>query len=154
SGIPLVREYMKQRYGEECVGSVGTFTMYKSKAALDDAARVFKVPKFEVEKVKELLIERSSGDLRASATVQDTFEQFDAAAAVIDKYPKLSRAMDLEGNARGFATHASGLVVSNGPITDVTAMVTRKIDGEVRQVIGMDKYDAASQGLEKLDFLS
>src|SRR6185503_7459090 len=73
---------------------------------------------------------------------------------VVERYPALRIAMDLEGNARTFGTHASGFVVANGPITDVAAVLTRRIKGEVRQVIGVDKYDAEHLGLEKLDFLS
>lgn len=154
SGIPLLREYYGRKYGDDCVGSVGTFGMYKSRAALDDVARVFKVPKHEVEKIKGLLIERSSGDLRASATIQDTMEQFEQVQEVVDTYPDLKYAMDLEGNAKSFGVHAAGLVVSNGPITDVCALLERTVDGHLRQVVSMDKYDAKRQGLEKLDFLS
>lgn len=148
-----VREYLVSKYGEDCVNNVGTFTTYKAKLALDDVARVHRVPKFEVEKVKELLLERSSGDLRASATIEDTIEYFDDARAVVEEYPMLRQAMELEGNVKGFGVHAAGLVVSNGPITNVAAVVQRKVRGHDIQVVEMDKYDAERQGLLKLDFL-
>ncbi len=154
SGLPAVRAYLEDKYGKESVGSVGSFAMFKPKASVDAAARVFRVPKFEAERLKGLLLERSSGDLRASAGVQDSIEQFDEARAIVDKYPDLRYAMDLEGNATAHGTHAAGLVISNGPINQVTAVLERKVKGEMRSVIAMDKYDAARQGLEKLDFLS
>lgn len=155
-GRPIVRRYLEDKYGEGCVNNIGTFTMYKSKNALDDAARVHRVPKRDVEAVKNLLIERSSGDLRASATIEDTVDQFDVAYDVFTEHPKLRSAMDLEGNAKAFGVHAAGLVISTKPITDTTAVLEREVpagSGNVVQVVAMDKYDCERQGLEKLDYL-
>lgn len=154
SGLPRLREYMEGKYGEGCVNSVGTFTMYRSKNSLDDVGKVHHIPKFEVEKVKDLLLWRSMGDLRKSSTALDTMQQFDEARAVAEAYPKILHAADLEGNARGFGIHAAGLVVSNAPITNITAVLERVVDGELRRVVAVDKYDAERQGMEKLDFLS
>jgi DNA polymerase-3 subunit alpha len=148
-----IRDYLVGRYGRDCVNNIGTFSTYKSKLALDDVARVHSIPKYEVEKVKALLIERSSGDLRASATIEDTFDYFDDARAVLEEYPRLRDAVELEGNIKGFGIHAAGIVVSNGPITDVASVVERTVDGELRTVVAMDKYDAERQGLLKLDLL-
>lgn len=156
-GRPQIREYGVAKYGEGCVNNIGTFTMYKSKLALDDVARVHHIPKFKTETVKNLLIERSSGDLRASATIEDTAGQFEDAAKVFDEHPELQMAMDLEGNVKGFGVHAAGLVISNGPISDVTAVIEKEVpsgSGNIVQVVSMDKKDAERQGLEKLDFLA
>lgn len=156
-GRPQIRDYLVGKYGEGCVTNIGTFTMYKSKNSLDDVARVHRIPKFKTETVKNLLIERSSGDLRASATIEDTAGQFDEVAKVFDEHPELQMAMDLEGNVKGFGVHAAGLVVSNGPITDVTAKLWKEVpqgSGQWLDVVSMDKKDAERQGLEKLDFLA
>lgn len=152
-GRSLVRQFYVEKYGEECVNNIGTFTYYKSRLALDDVAKVHKIPKWEVEKVKELLVERSSGDLRASATIEDTIEQFDAAAAVAKEHPEILKATELEGNVKQFGVHAAGLVISNGDIRDVCAVYERIVNDQLYQVVSMDKYDAERQGLLKLDFL-
>lgn len=146
-----VYDYLVSKYGN--VGNVGTFTKYKGKNSLDAAARVFHVPAWEIKAIKDVLIERSSGDLRASATIEDTAEQFPQARAVFERYPDLGAALDLEGNYAGFGVHSAGLVVSTGPLTQVAATYERVVKGEVRQVISMDKYDAEKKGLLKLDFL-
>lgn len=148
-----VREYLVSKYGEKCVNNIGTFTYYKAKLALDDVAKVHHIPKYEVETIKELLIERSSGDLRASATIEDTLQHFEAAAAVAEKYPAIRRAAELEGNIKQFGVHAAGLVVSNGDIREVCAVYEREVKGRLVQVVSMDKYDAERQGLLKLDYL-
>lgn len=148
-----IDDYAISKYGAGCVSHIGTFTFYRSKNSLDDVARVHHVPKFEVETIKELLLERSSGDLRASATIEDTLDQFEQAAAVVERYPQLRKAMELEGNVKGMGVHAAGLVISNGPITDVCAVYERVVAGELLQVISLDKIDAERQGLIKIDIL-
>lgn len=157
-----VFEYAAQKYGRDKVGKIGTFTYYKSKNSLDDVAHVFNVPKWEVAKVKDLLLERSSGDLRASATIEDTVEQFDDAKQVFDDYPDMWKATELEGNVKGMGIHAAGLVVATRPITDVCAVYTRTdAKGNIRQdefgndmqVVSFDKYDAEEHNLLKMDIL-
>jgi DNA polymerase-3 subunit alpha len=148
-----VYDYLVQRYGPEHVSSVGTFTRFKGKNSLDDAARVYKVPKYEIDTIKDYLIERSSGDLRASATIEDTAEQFPQARAVFERHPDLGAALDLEGNYKGFGVHSGGLVISTGPITEVAAFYERVVKGVKRRVISMDKYDAEKKGLLKIDAL-
>lgn len=150
----LIGNYLEQKYGSECVNNIGTFATYKNKLALDDVARVFKIPQWEVDAVKDVLIERSSGDLRASATIEDTVEQFDSAREVFEKHAKLSLAMELEGNVKQMGIHAGGFVVSAGPVTDTCAVYTRSDSkGRERRVISVDKYDCEEKNLLKLDLL-
>lgn len=147
----MLRDDLERIYPS--VANVGTFTYYKGKLALDDVARVFRVPKFEVETIKDFLIERSSGDLRASATVQDTIDQFPQAADVVERFPDLKKAELLEGNVRGSGIHAAAYVVASGDIGDVAAIYRRKVGDVYADVVTLDKYDAERQGLLKIDFL-
>lgn len=152
-----IREYAQAKYGDDCVGNIGTVTNYKSKLALDDVARVYRIPSWEVDRVKELLIERSSGDLRASATIEDTAEYFPQAAAVFEEFPNLRKAMDIEGNYKGLGMHAAGLVVASQPLTDACAIYTREVpkgSGNWVEVISADKYDAEYLNIIKIDALA
>lgn len=152
---PQIRDYYEAIYGEGCVNNIGTFVYFKNRLALDDVARVFHIPRFKVESVKDYLIERSSGDLRASSTIEDTVEQFPQVRAVFDEYPDLSKSALLEGNIKGFGVHAAGLVISQRPPdkSGVCAMYEREVQGHPVQVVSLDKYDAERQGLVKMDFL-
>lgn len=147
----ILRDYLATRYPS--VANIGTFTYYKGKLALDDVARVFRVPKSEVEVIKSFLIERSSGDLRASATVEDTIEQFPQARDVVERYPELRNAELLEGNVRGSGVHAAAYVVASDDIGKVAAIYRKKIHDVYADVVAFDKYDAERQGLLKMDFL-
>lgn len=146
-----LRRYLEDKYPS--VANVSNYVFFKGKIALDDVARVFHVPKYEVEKIKTYLIERSSGDLRASATVQDTIEQFPQAKEVVDKYPDLAYAEYLEGNVRSTGIHAAAYVIADGDIRDVAAVYRKKIKDQYANVVTLDKIDAERQGLLKIDFL-
>ena len=150
-----LREHMVELYGDDRVANLGTFTKYRGKNSLVDVARVFGVPKWAEETVKDLMIERSGGDSRFDSSLEDTVEMFPAAQAVFNQYPDLWKACRLEGNYRGFSVHAAGLVIGNTPLTDNVAMYQRedKKTGEMRSVLSVDKYDAEHLGLLKADFL-
>jgi len=146
-------DYLVVEYGRECVSQIGTFMTFKSKSALDDVAKVHRIPKYEVDKIKDVLLERSSGDLRASATIEDTIEQFEQAAAVVKEHPKIMDATKLEGNVKTFGTHAAGVAISNRPITEITAILEREVKKKKVQVVAIDKYDAEYLGVLKIDLL-
>ena len=147
--------HVVEMYGEDHVGNIGTFTKYRGKNSLDDVARVYTIPKWEVEKVKDLLITRSGGDSRGDATLEDTVSYFPIAAEVFKQYPDLWQATRLEGNYKGMSVHAAGLVISNDPLTDNVAYYTRedKRNKVTRRVLSVDKYDAEYLNLLKADFL-
>jgi len=152
---PEIRGYLVNQYGEERVGNIGTFTKYKGKNSLDDIARVNNVPKWATDAIKDKLIERSSGDLRGSSTIEDTIEMFPDVKKVFEQFPVLYKAQRLEGNLRGASVHAAGLVVANEPLTNGVAVYSR-IDnktGEESNVLSIDKHDAEYINALKIDVL-
>jgi len=153
-----VREYAVRKFGAANVANIGTFTKYKGKNSLDDVARVYRIPKMDIEIVKNVIVERSGGDSRADASLVDTFEMFPSAKAVLDRHPDLNQAIRLEGNYKGMSVHAAGLVISDQPISEVCAMYTRedKAAGEGAPkltAVSVNKYDAEYLGLMKFDLL-
>lgn len=148
-----LRRHMAERWGSDHVGNIGNFVRYRAKNSIDDVARVYRIPKWAAEKVKSLVLDRSGGDARQSDSLQDTFEFFPAAAALLEQFPNLGHARELEGNYRGMSVHAAGLVVSSTPITDTCAMYTRERNGKPVTVIAYDKKSAESVGMLKVDLL-
>lgn len=148
-------QHMSDVYGADRVGNIGTFTKYKGKNSLEDVARAHMIPKWVIEPVKALVVERSGGDSRADASLEDTVQMFPVAKRVFEEHSALEYAYRLEGNYRGMSVHASGLVVSNEPLTDNVAYYTKKDNrtGDMRQILSVDKYDAEYLGLMKADFL-
>lgn len=148
-----VRDMVAEKYGENNVGNIGNFIRYKGKNSINDVARVYRIPLKETQAINNLIIERSGGDSRVSDSLQDTFDMFPQAKAVMDRHPELNNAIRLEGNYRGMSVHAAGLVVSSNPITDICAMYEREVNGHKVEVLAYDKKDAEHLGMLKADFL-
>lgn len=151
-----IRQYMIQKYGEDRVGNIGTFTRYRGKNAIDDVARVYRIPEWETKKVKEFLVERSGGDSRFDASIEDTINMFPQAREVFDAHPDLWKTLALEGNYKSFGVHAAGLVVGAQPLSNYVATYTKHNVGQNKnsvQVLSVDKYDGEHLGLLKLDAL-
>ncbi len=151
-----VRQIMIEKYGESRVGNIGTFTRYRGKNAIDDVARVYGIPPFEANRVKEFLVERSGGDSRFDASIEDTVNMFPPVKEVFDKYPDLYKAIQLEGNYKSFGVHAAGLVIGADHLWEYCATYSKDnvgVDRKTVAVLSVDKYDGEHLGLMKLDAL-
>ena len=150
-----VFQYAASKYGAASTGNIANFTRYRGKNSLDDVARAYQIPKWDLDPIKGLIIERSGGDSRLSDSLEDTFATFPAAQAVLDQHPELANAVRLEGNYRGMGVHAAGLLIVGGnePITKYCATYTREVAGRTASVLAYDKKDAAYIGMIKQDIL-
>jgi DNA polymerase III subunit alpha len=142
-------ERMAAKYGSECVGTVANFVRYRGKNSLADIATVYRLPKWAKEAVAALLVERSGGDSRFDASLEDTVAMFPNARAVFDQFPEFWEATRLEGNYRGWSVHAAGMIVSPTPLTDLCSLYIKN----GRQILGIDKYDVEYTGALKMDML-
>jgi len=142
-------------FGKDHVGQLGNFVKYRGKNSINDVARVYRIPKFEVQPALDLIIERSGGDSRLDFSLEDTISTFPIAAEVFEKHPQMKAALRLEGNMSGFSVHACGIVISNDPITDTCAVYEREIGKDKHRVsvVAYDKKDAQYLGMLKADFL-
>jgi DNA polymerase-3 subunit alpha len=148
-----VFDYAERKYGADKVGKMANFMRYKGKNSIDDVARVYKIPKWDAETVKKLIIERGGGDSRESNSLEDTFATFPKAREVLDRHPNIANAVRLEGGYRGMGVHAAGMVISNTPITDSCATYTKTTNGVETTVVAFDKKDSKYLGFLKLDIL-
>jgi DNA polymerase-3 subunit alpha len=151
-----VRQIFIELYGEDRVGNIGTFTRFRGKNALDDVARVYQLPKYEVDSIKGFLVERSGGDSRFDAGIEDTVAMFPQVKEVFDKYPALYNAITLEGNYKNFGVHAAGIVVGAEPLNHYVTTYAKHNVGANKtslKVLSVDKYDGEALGLLKLDAL-
>lgn len=145
-----VRQHMIDKYGEGRVGNIGTFTRYRGKNAIDDIARVYQIPSYEAEGIKDFLVERSGGDSRFDASIADTIEFFPQVKEICERWPDFYKAIKLEGNLKGFGVHAAGVVVGADDLNNYVASYTRHNVGSAKKtvrVLSVDKYDGEPMGL-------
>lgn len=148
-------EYMRQTYGADKVCQIATVGKLSGKQCLKDVARVLEVPFADVNEVTNSIIERSSGDERASMTIEDSFKEFKVCIDFNRKHPKvLHHARKLEGMAKNLGIHAAGVVCSPVPLNEVIPLEVRKHAGQPDiKVSAIDMYGVGAMGLCKLDVL-
>jgi len=139
-----VKDYLKKKFKH--VASISTFTYFKDKGVVRDAARVFMVPLGEVNKALKSV---------------DTFEDFVDSPNTKEfriKYPEVTwLAEKLRGKIRSVGVHAAGVVVAKDDIRKYAPVESRedaqdKVSGRI-PVVAYDMDTVADIGLIKLDAL-
>lgn len=142
-----VFDYLALKYGAECVARLGTVSRFKAKSTIGDVASKLDIPQWEVADLKGAIIERSGGDSRAAFCIMDTFAELEVGKAILEKYPQLQIAEQIEGHARHSGQHAAGVLVTAEPIRRFCSVDERN------GVAMIDKYDAEKLDLLKIDAL-
>lgn len=142
-----VVKYLKRKYGETKVRCLANVNRLKPKSAIGEFAKSLEIPLYETTKVKDAIIERSSGDARAAMCIADTFDSTDAGQEFIEKYPAMRLVSDIEGHASHAGKHAAGILVATKELSNYGSINSRD------DIIQMDKKDAEYLGLLKVDCL-
>jgi DNA polymerase III subunit alpha len=112
-----VIQYVKEKYGAESVAQIGTFGTLAAKAAIKDVGRVLDVPLERVNFLCKLVPMHGAiaGSLAEAMKSPDFRKEY-------DQDPQVKQLVDiaikLEGCNRNVGTHAAGVVIADGPITD------------------------------------
>lgn len=172
-GVEQVIAYNKEKYGEDKVAQIITFQTLKTKASLTrvikalDIADAFHKGKDRfvtenMEKVREIVDKipkpqgsqlrgfDSKGNEIVVKKVEDAYNCFQEFRYYLDKYPEIKKhSSALEGISVNPSQHASGVVVSSEPLSEICPIRnTRK--GPATQY-AMEELE--SIGLIKFDFL-
>lgn len=134
----------KRKY--RSVYKLSTITRFSPKTILNDFAKEYKIPVYELDGIKNSIIQRSSGDARAKACLEDTMAG-DAGTEFIEKYPHMAVATAAEGHARNSGTHAAGIIVLDEDISKYGSVDERA------GVVCLEGSDAEGVGLLKIDCL-
>jgi DNA polymerase-3 subunit alpha len=152
-----VIQYVRQKYGTESVAQIGTFGTMAARAAIKDVGRVLEVPLDRVNKLTNF-IPRTLG-----ITIDDALKQSPDLRHEYDTDAQIRELIDiarkLEGTNRNAGTHAAGVVIANGPITDyvpVQRVLTKGEDGNRDNAAITTQWemgDIEKVGMLKMDFL-
>jgi len=157
-GHALVREYLRQKYGEEHCARIITFQRIKAAAAIRRAAQGLGGK--ERLRVADKLTAAIPPKLRLTKhTLPELLELQEIKKEIVPILKSrdgelaqelLDRAKWLEGMLSAESVHAAGFVVSAAPLTDVIPVSVAK-DGEA--VTGFDMAGIEKVGLLKIDLL-
>lgn len=144
-----VIRYVEQKYGADQVAQIVTSSTMKAKGALRDVARVMGLPFAEADRIAKMIPLGATLDeaLEKSQELKHEYQTSAQMKTLIDT------AKQLEGLARNNSTHAAGVVIAPGPMTEYCP-VQRVGSGEDQAYVTQyNMKDAEAIGLLKMDFL-
>ena len=147
----LVIQYVREKYGQDSVSQIITFGTLSSRAVLKDVGRVLGVPLSTIDSItKQIPVEQ--GKVRPLADALETIPDLHWVKESTD--PKIKTLIDaslvLEGMNRNASTHAAGVVIAPGNISDYVPLY-KTPQTEVMTQYNMKDLETA--GLLKMDFL-
>jgi DNA polymerase-3 subunit alpha len=152
--------YLRERWGERNVVSIGSELRLKNKAVINELVRALasQLPEgaaADLRQVSTLIDEAEAGTAGLGMSWEDLWIQHgEQLQPYADRYPELfAMAERLVGRLKSYGRHAAGVVISTGaPLTDWLPM--RTIDGEEQMVTQWAMGDVEAIGLVKFDILT
>ncbi len=154
-----VIDYVREKYGRECVGQIITFGTLKSRAAIKDIGRVLGFTPAETDAIAKLIPNQPN----LSLTVKEAIEKVPEVRKLYEGDERhqqlLDFAISLEGLSRHAGIHAAGIVIAPGPLDNYVPVCTQDSkgagkDGEERVVVTQYDMNALEKaGMLKMDFL-
>ncbi|MDQ3025190.1 MAG: DNA polymerase III subunit alpha [Pseudomonadota bacterium] len=148
-GRDRVIDYVKEKYGAQCVSQIATFGTMAAKAVVRDVGRVLSMPYGEVDRIAKLIPFELGMTLDRALTVEPQLKLLMKEQEEVSELMAL--ALSLEGLARNVGMHAGGVLIAPGKLTDFTPLYSA--EGAGSMVSQFDKDDVEKAGLVKFDFL-
>ncbi|PIY16497.1 MAG: DNA polymerase III subunit alpha [Elusimicrobia bacterium CG_4_10_14_3_um_filter_49_12_50_7] len=140
-----VVDYVKEKYGEDSVGQIITYSKMLAKGAIRDVGRVMGIELTECDALTKLIPQGE--DIKTAMDTSGDIKKLIAAKPKLKEL--LLNASRIEGRKRHFGVHAAGVVITPGEISDFVPLARAK-NGLITQ------YDGdylTRMGLLKVDFL-
>ena len=142
-----VIDYVRQKYGNDCVANIITYGTLGAKMVIRDVSRVHDLAYVEADRLAkmipdELNIELSTA-IEKSAELRHEFTSNPVAKKIIDQ------ALVLEGMVRNTGKHAAGIIITDRPLDEFVPLTLQEGDVTVQY----DMNAVGKLGLLKMDFL-
>jgi DNA polymerase-3 subunit alpha len=157
-----VIDYVKERYGRDAVSQIATFGTMAAKAAIRDVGRVLGMGYGYVDSIAKLIPAPPGKTVTLARVPEDpdsgiVYARKEAPELELRESREeevaelLSLATRVEGIVRNVGTHAGGVLIAPGKITDFCPLYQQA--GSTSVVSQFDKDDVEAIGLVKFDFL-
>jgi DNA polymerase-3 subunit alpha len=143
-----VIDYVRKKYGDQCVAQIITFGTMAAKAAIKDVGRALDMPYGEVDRLAKLIPNQLNIELEEALVKSPQLAQARKDDPRVNDL--ITVALRLEGLARHASTHAAGVVISPRPLTEIVPLYKTNKEEVTTQY---DMKDLERIGLLKMDFL-
>ena len=143
-----VIQYVRNKYGEDCVAQIITFGTLGAKTLMRDIGRVLNLALSDCDRIAKMIPDMTK-NLKSAKKESPDFKracESDPIAKQIMKY-----APRLEGLPRHTGVHAAGVVIGEKPLIDIIPLTQER--KEHQTVVQFEKGPTEEIGLLKMDFL-
>ncbi len=147
-GRERVIQYVRQKYGENCVAQIITFGSMLARGVVRDVGRVLEMPLPDVDKIANFIPRELGITIDAAMASVPELKQLYKTKEDVKRLIDLAR--KLEGLKRHTGVHAAGTLIAAGDITEYVPVAKNNKD------ISITQYDGellGKLGLLKVDFL-
>ena len=142
-----VIQYVRDKYGRECVANIVTFGTLGAKAVIRDVSRVHNLPYAEADRLAKMIPDELNIELQTA--IDKSAELRAAIAASPATKQIIEQALVLEGMVRNSGKHAAGIIIADRPLSDFVPLTLQ--EGDITTQYAMDPVQKL--GLLKMDFL-
>ena len=151
--------YVTERYGDDRVCQILTFSTIKAKAAVKDACRVLGYAYAVGDRITKAFPPAVMGKEISLAGIfdedHDRYSETGDLRGMYEDDPEIKKVIDtargIEGLCRGTGVHAAGVILSADPLFGVLPIHRREVDGAI--ITGFPFPQCEEMGLLKMDFL-
>jgi DNA polymerase III subunit alpha len=144
-----VIQYVRDKYGAECVGQIITFGTLGAKTLMRDLGRVLEIPLPYCDRLAKMIPETPGTTLQKALDESPDFKR------ATDTEPEARRIMKyariLEGLPRHTGMHAAGVVIGEKPLIEIIPLTVEPKEKLI--VVQFEKGPTEEIGLLKMDFL-
>jgi DNA polymerase-3 subunit alpha len=150
-GRDRVIDYVKRKYGAECVSQIATFGTMAAKAVVRDVGRVMEWSYTRADELAKLIPFQPGRLITLEMAREMEPRLAEREATEEDTRELLALAGELEGLTRNVGMHAGGVLIAPGRLTDFCPLYSAS--GADNVISQLDKDDVEAVGLVKFDFL-
>ena len=142
-----VIEYVRQKYGKDCVANIIIYGTLGAKMVIRDVSRVHNLPYAEADRLAKMIPDELNISLadaqKKSAELRDEIAKNPVTKKIWDQ------ALVLEGMVRNTGKHAAGIIITDRPLDEFVPLTEQEGDVTVQY----DMNAVTKLGLLKMDFL-
>jgi len=146
---PEVIEYVRRKYGSDCVAQIITFGTLGAKAAVRDVARVLGFPYAAGDRLAKMI--PGAPDITLHRALEQSPDLRTAHETEADARRIIDAAQSIEGLVRQVGVHAAGVVIADHPLSEDVPLA---LDGNGGVVTQYDMNMLTEVGMLKMDFLA
>jgi len=142
-----VIDYVRRKYGNDCVANIITYGTLGAKMVIRDVARVHNLPFAEADRLAKMIPDE------LNITLSDAIAKSAELNAEVARNPVAKKIADqalvLEGMVRNTGKHAAGIIITDRPLDEFVPLTLQEGDVTVQY----DMSAVGKLGLLKMDFL-